>query len=71
MKIFFTLTPAFDPNAGGVQRTTFKLGKYFSEKGLDIYYYSLAKTGHVEVRNGTLYTAPETGCHKNPSNTQK
>lgn len=53
-KILFVLTPSFDPNSGGVQRTTFKLGKYFTEKGHDVAYYSFATDGHIESRYGTL-----------------
>ena len=33
LKIFFTLTVSFNPNEGGVQRSTFKMGKYFYEQG--------------------------------------
>ncbi|MEX0967254.1 MAG: glycosyltransferase [Bacteroidia bacterium] len=68
MRILFTLTPAFDPNAGGVQRTTYKLGKYFSEQGLSVAYYSLSDKGHVEVEYGVLFSAPENGRNKNPKN---
>lgn len=52
------MTPAFNPNAGGVQQTTYKLGKYFSENGLEVCYFSTADTGHVEVKFGRLIHAP-------------
>ena len=61
MKVLFTMTPAFNPNAGGVQRTTFKLGKYFTEKGLDVGYYSSANEGHVEVEYGRLVHGKDFG----------
>lgn len=61
IKVFFTLTPAFNPNAGGVQRTTFKLGKFFTEKGLDVYYYSFANEGHIEVEYGRLFHDKQNG----------
>lgn len=68
LKILFTFTPAFDPNDGGVQRTTWKLGQYFAEHGYEVGYYSLAKEEHVEVRHGKLYHAPEHGKNKNTAN---
>jgi glycosyltransferase involved in cell wall biosynthesis len=68
MKILFTLTPAFNPNAGGVQRTTWKLGQYFSEQGLEVFYYSLAHEGHTEPAYGKLHSAPAAGGAKVPEN---
>lgn len=61
MKILFVLTPAFNPNDGGVQRTTYKLGKYFTEQGLEVFYYSLKHNGHISDFFGTLHHAPHTG----------
>jgi glycosyltransferase involved in cell wall biosynthesis len=54
-KVLFVLTPAFSPNSGGVQHTTFKLGKYFTEQGLEVHYFSFAATGHVIVNYGELH----------------
>lgn len=68
MKVLFTLTPAFDPNAGGVQRTTWKLGQYFTEQGLEVSYYSLAHEGHIDAAFGKLYYAPEPGGSDNATN---
>lgn len=68
MTILFTMTPAFNPNAGGVQRTTWKLGKYFREQGLEVAYYSLANEGHVAVENGTLFSGPKPGKNRNAVN---
>lgn len=53
--ILFVLTPSFNPNSGGVQRTTYKLGKYFANKGHRVSYYSFATEGHIETINGKLY----------------
>lgn len=68
MKILFTLTPALNPNDGGVQRTTWKLGSWFEEQGYEVAVYSLDKSGHVPVTFGTLYHAPENGKQNNPEN---
>lgn len=68
MKILFTLTPAFNPNDGGVQRTTYKLGKYFTEFGVSVGYYSMTNHGHVEVEYGQFFSAPAEGLDKNPVN---
>ena len=54
-KILFTLSHAFSPTDGGVQRTTFKLGQYFYDKGFDVYYYSLAYEGHRIPEKGKLF----------------
>src|SRR5690554_5046817 len=68
MRILFTMTPAFDPNAGGVQRTTYKLGKYFTEQGIEVSYFSTNNKGHVAVEFGTLYYANEDGGQSNIRN---
>lgn len=68
MRVLFTMTPAFNPNDGGVQRTTYKLGKYFTEVGIEVSYFSFALNGHVDVEYGTLYHAIETGKNKNRAN---
>lgn len=71
MKILFALVPAFNPNDGGVQRTTFKLGKFFTENGLQVSYFSLQKTGHVSAEYGTLYYVQEEGEGGNKKNTAR
>jgi|26BtaG_2_1085354.scaffolds.fasta_scaffold00002_235 glycosyltransferase involved in cell wall biosynthesis len=68
MKILFTLTQAFDPNAGGVQRTTFKLGQYFTEQGIEVSYFSTSNQGHVSSKYGTLYHTKEGGGQGNKEN---
>lgn len=68
MKILFTFTPAFDPNSGGVQRTTWKLGKYFTENGYTTGYYSFAQKDHVAVEYGELFHTKESGGTANKKN---
>jgi len=68
MKILFTISSSFNPNAGGVQRTTFKLGKYFTEQGLKVAYFSMANKGHVSVGHGILFHSNEIGGADNTNN---
>lgn len=68
MRILFVMTPAFNPNAGGVQRTTFKLGKYFTEQGLEVAYFSTAHQRHVEVSYGRLFHGSAAGGVNNATN---
>lgn len=67
-KILFVLTPSFNPNAGGVQRTTYKLGRYFTEQGYKIAYFSFAPDGHIECEYGELHHSLEKGKAGNNSN---
>lgn len=62
------MTPAFNPNAGGVQQTTYKLGKFFTENGLDVSYFSTADIGHVEATYGKLIHAVHPNGQKNLEN---
>lgn len=68
MRVFFVLTPPFNPNKGGVSRTTFKLGQYFTENGLAVGYYSFASKGHSEVHYGSLYYSNREGMAQNSEN---
>lgn len=68
MRILFTLTPAFNPNDGGVQRTTYKLGKYFSEQGLQVAYYSFETTGHIPSEYGELFHSKQERGAENSKN---
>lgn len=56
-KILFTMTPPFNPNDGGVQRTTFKLGKKFTELGHEVFYFSLSNEGNIKADYGKLLHA--------------
>jgi len=68
MKILFTMTRAFDPYAAGVQRTTFKLGKYFTEQGIEVAYFSTKNLGNKDVEFGKLFYAPFSEDLKNNEN---
>lgn len=68
MRILFTLTHALNPNAGGVQRTTYKLGRKFTEMGHQVSYYSTESEGNLDMGNGKLYYAPNKGNVNNPLN---
>jgi len=67
-KILFALTHAFTPNAGGVQRTTHKLGRKFTEMGHSVSYYITANEGNLEADYGKLFHAPKPGNVHNPEN---
>lgn len=69
-KILFTLTPAFNPNDGGVQRTTWKLGEYFTKRGYTVAYYSFGVDGHVQPEYGTLFHSVKPGKCTNSENIQ-
>lgn len=72
MKILFVIEAAFDPYGGGVQRTTFKLGKHFHENGLEVSYLSLSVSGHMEqVDYGTLYHVEKPGGDDSPENRKR
>ena len=51
----------FDPYAAGVQKTTFNLGKYFTEQGFEVGYFSTKENGHKKVEYGKLFPAPSKG----------
>lgn len=68
MKVLFTLTKSINPTDGGVQNTTFKLGKFFTENGLDVYYFSTKQQNHVSSKYGRLFHALEPGGAKNRNN---
>ena len=53
--IAFVFYPSFDPIAGGVQRTTWQLGRYFAQNGWDVVFISLALDGHKIPSAGRLH----------------
>jgi len=72
MNILFIISAAFDPQGGGVQRTTFKLGKHFYEHGLNVSYLSLSVSGHMDrVEYGTLYHIEKPGGDGSAENRRK
>jgi len=58
----------FNPNNSGVQRTTFKLGKYFTENGHLVRYYSTAFENQKVPQYGELYHSKEAGGTANKNN---
>lgn len=60
-KLLFVLTPSFNPTNGGVQNTTFKLGRELSKRGHEIHYFSFKTDGHIEVEFGTLHHVTKKG----------
>lgn len=55
MKISFVLTKTINPNDGGVQHTTYKLGRQFTKMGIEVSYISTISEGHVRSDFGKLY----------------
>jgi glycosyltransferase involved in cell wall biosynthesis len=70
MKILFVQTNVYSNNASGVPRVTYNLGKYFTENGLDVGYFSFKTEGHVDVKYGKLYIAKENGSIGSKKNLQ-
>ena len=68
MKLLFVITPAFNPYGGGVQRITINLGKYFTEQGHLVCYYTTMHQGNKKAAHGDLYHAPFAGGPGNPQN---
>lgn len=57
LKVLFVLTPALHPNQGGVQMSTCKLGRWFSNLGHEVGVFSFACDGHAPVDFGKLWTS--------------
>lgn len=67
-RILFVLTPAFHPNAGGVQMSTYKLGEHFARLGHEVGVFSFEKEGHVEQTFARLFAVNEAKGVGNVSN---
>lgn len=63
-RILFLLSHPFNPQHGGVQRTTYKLGIHFSKHGYIVGYYSLATHQHISPEFGTLFFPEEKLKHE-------
>jgi glycosyltransferase involved in cell wall biosynthesis len=68
MKILFVLTSSFHPNKGGVQMTTCKLSRYFTENGHFVGVFSFAAGGHAEDLIDNFYHATNEGGVDCPEN---
>ena len=55
-RIMFVLTPRLHPNEGGVQMTTYKLSKWFSQAGHSVGVFSFQKDGHIDQEFAELFT---------------
>ena len=55
------LIPALDPNVGGVQMSTWKLGTFFRHSGHEVGVFSFAEDGHAPQAFAPLFAAPEGG----------
>jgi glycosyltransferase involved in cell wall biosynthesis len=66
--ILFVLTQGLDPNAGGVQMSTCKLGRFFSQSGHKVGVFSFARDGHVPIDFGELWAGRADGGHSSAVN---
>ncbi|MFU8820527.1 MAG: glycosyltransferase [Gammaproteobacteria bacterium] len=67
-RVLFVLTQALDPNSGGVQMSTWKLGSYFSSKGADVAVFSFAPHGHKKQDFAYLCTGEAPGGERSRIN---
>lgn len=67
-RILIVLTPAFQPNAGGVQMSTQKMGQKFAQIGHEVSVFSFKDQGHADFDFGRLDSASEPGGKRNPAN---
>ena len=67
-KILVILTKSFDPNAGGVQRSTYKMCGYFKKDGHQTHVFSYLDKGHAAQDVATLHTAKQLGGHTTKEN---
>ena len=70
-KILIVLTRAFDPNAAGVQRSTYKISSYFKNHGHQTHVYSYEEEGHAKQDVAKLHNACQSGRHKTKANNTK
>ena len=69
-KVLFVLTKSFDPNSGGVQRSTFKICSYLKSKGHENHVFSYQKEGHKNQDVAKLHHANNTGGFQNKLNNE-
>lgn len=67
-KVLIILSKAFDPNAGGVQRSTYKMSSYFKGDGHQTHVYSYEVDGHAKQDIATLHAAKQLGGHTTKEN---
>lgn len=67
-KVLIILTKPFDSNSGGVQRSTYKMCRYFKDNGHQTHVFSYSSTGHVSQDVATLHEANHLGRHTRKEN---
>ena len=70
-KILIILSNAFDPNAGGVQRSTYKISSYLKRNGHQTHVYSYEQEGHGKQDVAELHTASLPGRFRIEANNSK
>jgi glycosyltransferase involved in cell wall biosynthesis len=65
LKIVFVLNIAFKPTAGGVQRTTWILGEYFTKQKHTVFFYTFVQNGHEKECPSYIISAPHKGRLEN------
>jgi glycosyltransferase involved in cell wall biosynthesis len=66
--VLIVLSQPFNPNDGGVQRTSFKMGKYLSSNGYQVSYFSFSKSGHIVPEFANLFHVESKGQSGNKIN---
>ena len=67
-RILFVLTPAMHPQSGGVQMSTWKLGRYFAWLGHELGVFSFAQAGHADCEFGRIWPGTELGGERSLGN---
>lgn len=67
-KILIILINSFDPNAGGVQRSTYKMSSYFKGDGHQTHVYSYEVDGHAKQDVAKLHKANQSGGQRTNAN---
>ena len=70
-RILIVLTPPLHPNSGGVQMSTWKLGRYFSDKGMKVAIFSFSNQGHLKQEFATLLWDKHEGGKSNRVNLEQ
>lgn len=68
LRVLFVLTQPLDPNTGGVQMSTVKIGRWLASRGLAIAVFSFADRGHQEQSFCRLHSAEHPGSSGSDKN---
>jgi glycosyltransferase involved in cell wall biosynthesis len=69
--ILIILTPAFDPNTGGVQMSTYKMSSYFKSQGHFTHVFSYQVNDHAQQEVATLHSAANKGGNSEQKNNEQ